>query len=203
MARYPTSVLRGSATDAFRTVLQMRTGAGQVRVLDPTYGEGISWGAPTLFDEAIEVVKSDIKMGQDIFTAVADRQEWHEAFDLIYYDPPWFIDCGTESGDPRAETYGGYGEQPLQRFIEAVHDLKMFLRPHGELIVKCSDQYHVPTRRLLLHHLDWCAELRAAEFDLADFYIYPYHRVSPTAYQVKDRPCAVVAHSYFVVGKLG
>lgn len=197
--KYALSCLDGSAADAFRAVLHMHLGGP--RVLDLTYGSGLSWGEPELLD-TYDVVRSDLQApyGQDVFTVVRDRPDWHGAFDLVYYDPPWFVDIGTRSHDPREAAYGGYGANDLERFIAVVPDLATLVRPGGKIIVKCGDQYHVPTRRLLLHHLRWC-ETIARGFTLVDFYVYRYHRVSPTAYQVKDRPCAIVAHSYFLVGE--
>lgn len=213
MAKYPTSCLDGSAAHAFGAVLGMHL-EGR-RVLDVTYGDGLSWGEGDMFDNTrvysprfgpidVDLTKSDIKppYAQDLFALVRTRPEWAGVFDLLYYDPPWFIDIEGNSDDPRAEAYGGYGQQTcsLDRYVDAVRDLAVHLRVGGKIVVKCSDQYHVPSRRLLLHHLQWCASVRCW-YDLVDFYVYRFHRVSPTAYQVKDRPCAVVSHSYFIVGQ--
>lgn len=201
MAKYPVSCLDGSASAAFLTVLQMHLDGEAV--LDLTYGDGLSWGDAGLFAPA-GLVRSDIKppFNQDLFTAAHDHPEWRGAFDLVYFDPPYFF--GVEaSTDPRAEQYGRYDHDgaALSRYMAFVPEIATFLRSGGKVIVKCGDQYHVPSRRLMLHHIEWCGWLTRA-FSLVDFYVYRYHRVSPTAYQVKDRPCAVVAHSYFIVGQL-
>lgn len=212
MAKYPVSCLDGTAADALRSVLSMHLDGS--RVLDLTYGEGLSWRDGDLLDTTrvhtvrglvdVELTRSDIKApyNQNIFTVLADRPEWIGAFDLVYYDPPWFVDIGDESVDPRAEAYGGYGEQAtsLDGYVMVASSFEQLLRPSGKLVVKCADQYHVPSRRLLLHHIEWCKTLTIT-YDLVDFFVYRFHRISPTAYQVKNRPCAVVAHSYFIVGQ--
>jgi len=200
--RYPSSLLTGSASDAFSEVLGMHLRGD--RVLDATYGTGLSWSGLRL---PIRRVCADIDpksahvVKQDLFTAVLDRQEWIRAFDVVFYDPPYYFGVDA-SDDPRQSDYGGYAvtEAQLLRYMHAQADLARFLRPGGKLILKCADQYHVPSRRLYLHHLDWCEHMRKA-LTIVDFYVYRYHRVSPTAWQVKDRPCAVIGHTYFVVGE--
>lgn len=191
----PLSCLEGTAADAFGKVLAFHLDGD--RVLDVTYGMGLSWRG---LQEPSGLVKSDrvALYGQDLFTACADRLDWREAFDLVYYDPPYFAGVVT-SDDPRAEAYGGY-DADLRRYMAATPSLAGFLRPGGKLILKCGDQFDVRDRRLHLYHLDWIAAMAPA-FEVVDFYVYRYHRVSPTAYQVKNRPCAVVMHSYFIVGQ--
>lgn len=203
LARYPLSCLDGTAPAAFATVLGMHRGGG--KVLDLTYGTGRSWGERP--DDGITLVKADISGGkdvvaQDLFAAVIDRPDWIGAFDVVYYDPPWFVDIGSSTKDPREAAYGGYSgnARSFDEYVTFVATLPSFLKPGGKAIVKCSDQFHVPTRRLLLLHVEWVRAVEAV-MDVVDFYVYRYHRVSPTAYQVKDRPCAVIAHSYFIVGQ--
>lgn len=197
--RYPRSVLTGSASKAFATVLRFHL-AGE-RVLDPTFGEGISWQIIDPLPAGL--VRSDLKEPwlQDVFRLREQRPEYEGAFDLVYFDPPYFTGVDG-SGDERREAYGGYAQATakLGSFVDFAPELAWCLRPGGKIVLKCGDQYHVPSRRLWLHHLRWCAALER-RFRIIDFYVYPFHHVSPTAYQVKDRPSAIVAHSYFIVGE--
>ena len=199
--KYPLSCLTGTASEAFGTVLDFHL-AGARKVLDPTYGDGLSWKG--LSADKYDLTRSDIREGQDAFTLSADRPDLLGAFDVVFYDPPYFIDVAN-SKDPRFAAYGGaYGQAAaaLEAYMEFVSEVPRFLVPNGKLILKCGDQYHVKTRRLLLHHLRWCEAIARSGLTLVDFYVYRYHRVSPTAYQVKARPSAVITHSYFVVGQL-
>ena len=196
--RYPRSVLTGTAAEAFGTVLRFHLDGEWV--LDPTFGDGISWQGLV---KPSRLVCSDIQepWRQDVFRLREQHPEYKGAFDLVYFDPPYFA-CVAASSDERAGAYGGYTQSyaDLSALIGFAPELAWCLRPGGKIILKCGDQYHVPTRQLWLHHLEWCRSLERA-FRLVDFYIYPFHHVSPTAYQVKDRPSAVVTHSYFVVGE--
>lgn len=196
---YPISCLDGTAAAAFRTVLGFHLEGD--RVLDPTHGDAISWkGAP--FPAGL--VASDIKTGTDLFMIVASHPEWRGWFDVVFYDPPYLLDVADdETDDKRADAYGGYAhnEMDLLRYMLFVRDARALLRVGGKLIVKCQDQYVVATRRLWLHHLNWCAKIQDAGLSLVDFYVYRYNRTSPTAFQVKERPCAVIAHTYFIVAE--
>lgn len=201
MARYPLSVLEGSAADAFGAVLRHHLPVGS-RVLDPTFGEGLSWGPALL--EQYTVQRTDLRppWEQDLFSLLHSHPEYEGAFDAVFYDPPYLIGAARTS-DPRTQTYGGYDgdEGGLQRFMEAIEDpLRRCLRPGGKIIVKCGDQYVPKLRRFRPWHFYWMQHILSAGLDLIDLYIYRYHRVSPTAFQVKDRPCAVIAHTYFLIG---
>lgn len=204
MARYPTSVLQGTAAQALATVLlhHLPQDKGPYKVLDPCYGKGHWWDARLSND--YHVHPSDIlpPWNQDVRRLFADRPDMVGAFDAVVYDPPYLVGTGN-TDDPREGDYGGYAhsEFDLLSYINALSGLVLMLKPNGVLIVKCQDQYVVPERKLHLWHADWLVELDACDVDVVDFYVYPYHRASPTAYQVKDRPCAVVGHSYLLVAR--
>jgi methylase of polypeptide subunit release factors len=209
MAKYPLSCLDGSASQAFLAVLQQHSpnyDTTQAAVLDLTYGTGISWNDAGMFGPC-SLVASDAEpklthvFKQDCFTAVQDRPEWREAFDVAFFDPPYFCDV-DQSDDPRQQAYGGYAVAPamLARYVAFAQQLPTFLKPGGKAIVKCGDQFHVKSRTLMLHHVDWIASLRQT-MQVVDFYVYRYHRGNPTAYQVKDRPCSVITHTYFIVAQ--
>jgi hypothetical protein len=40
---------------------------------------------------------------------------------------------------------------------------------------------------------------RLTNFRIVDAFIFTHHHMSPTAFQVKDRPCSVIMHTYFLV----
>ena len=74
-----------------------------------------------------------------------------------------------------------------------------WLKDNGKLIVKCADQYQTKERKFYPHHYTWIRRL--SNFKIIDFFIFTHHRMSPTAFQVKDRPCSVIMHTYFLVFK--
>lgn len=198
---YPLSVLEGSANDALGQIISFHVPQG-ASVLDPTAGDRIMWGRHLA--GFYNVTFHDKKEGQDLFSLLSDHPEYEQAFECIVYDPPYMVGV-KESRDPRQNTYGGYGhgEWSLRSFMAAIHDpLSHLLKDDGLLILKCADQF-VPDQRVLrLWHYDWMSALLSSGFEIADFYIYRYHRVSPTAFQVKNRPAAVVVHTYFIVARL-
>lgn len=212
MAKYPLSILDsisdGKMSDAFAKVLRMHMPAGS-NILDPTAGTHLLWksilfpGEPFAGDPEYNVTFTDINGGegneqQNLARAVYDRPQWLRTFDCVVYDPPYFI--GEHS--PREEQYGtyAYSEQDLLMYMSLVHTvIPQLLMPKGKVIVKCSDQYVVSERKFYPHHLGWASSM-LNEFSIADIMIYRHHRMSPTAFQVKDRPCSVVMHSYFLIG---
>lgn len=202
MAHYPVSVLDGSAAQAFGEVLTFHLPPAS-KILDPTFGQGHLWDARVMSD--YEVTKSDIlpSYNQDLFSLADDHPEYIEYFDGVIYDPPYLIDV-QRSNDPRSSDYGNYHhtEDDLRRFMTAVaNPLKYLIKPGGKIIVKCSDQYINITRKLHLWHVDWLLAMQRGGYTIVDLFIQRYHRVSPTAYQVKNRPSNIIAHSYLLVGQ--
>lgn len=200
MARYPSSVLDGTAADALSTVLSFHVPAGS-SVLDPCCGQSIWWDPRTL--SAYKVTRSDIlpPYELDLFHALSHHPDWERAYDCVVYDPPYLVDAVAHA-DPREAAYGGYNitEQDLADYMRAMHyPIRDLLKPGGKIIVKCQDQYMSKERCFKTRHLEWMLRLQLYKFDLIDFYVYRYHRASPTAYQVKDRPCSVICHSYMIV----
>ena len=70
------------------------------------------------------------------------------------------------------------------------------LKDDGKLIVKCADQYQTVERKFYAHHYEWIKRLD--NFNIIDLNIFIHHRLSPTAFQVKNRPCSVIMHTYFL-----
>jgi len=177
------------------------------RVLDPTCGKRYLWteflkwdltGSRGI-DRYGEVVFSDIRdYGQDIVVDIRDLH-FDYLFDGVVYDPPYFF--GYEgSDDPRRKDYGDYLQSydDLLWFMDVANKrFPGWLRDDGKLILKCADQYQTRERKFYPHHYTWIDRLD--NFSLIDLFIFVHHRLSPTAFQVKDRPCSVIMHTYFLV----
>ncbi len=120
-------------------------------------------------------------------------------FDGIIYDPPYFFGY-SGSSDPRREDYGDYVQtyQKLLEFMNVANSsFPKLLKENGKLIVKCADQYQTKERKFYPHHHTWINRL--TNFEIIDLLIFIHHRMSPTAFQVKNRPCSVIMHTYFLV----
>jgi DNA modification methylase len=147
------------------------------------------------------VVFSDVKSyGQEIVSDVKSLS-FDFQFDGIVYDPPYFFGY-TGSNDPRREDYGDYVQtyEELLEFIDIANTkFPRWLKDSGKLIVKCADQYQTKERKFYPHHYTWIGRL--SSFENIDLFVFIHHRMSPTAFQVKDRPCSVIMHTYFLVFK--
>lgn len=219
MAKYPISITDsihdGKMAAAFWELLKLHVPSGS-KILDPTAGGKLLWaGVPDDqfelgFEPQYEITFSDINYSgeeygnyqQNLGRAPTDRPEWVGAFDCVVYDPPYLIgENGTNDG--RESQYGSYAfsEEDLKMYMSWVPSvIHKLLKPGGKLILKCSDQYVVPERKFYLHHYEWLRRMTLA-FKIIDVMIYRHHRMSPTAFQVKNRPCGIVMHSYYLVGE--
>ena len=176
-------------------------------LLDPTCGKKHLWVEfynPNLFnktkiEEYGKVVFSDIQdHGQEIVSNISDLSFDYQ-FDGIIYDPPYFFGY-SGSKDPRRGDYGDYIQtyEDLLWFMDIANtNFPTMLKDDGKLIVKCADQYQTIERKFYPHHITWVNKL--SNFELIDQYVFIHHRMSPTAFQVKDRPCSVIMHTYFLV----
>ena len=148
-----------------------------------------------------DVIFSDvIDYGYNIVSSV-DALNFDYQFDGIIYDPPYFFGY-KGSDDPRREDYGDYIQSydDLLWFMDVANEkFPSLLKPDGKLIVKCADQYQTKERKFYAHHNTWINRL--TNFEIIDLNIFIHHRISPTAFQVKDRPCSVIMHTYFLVFK--
>lgn len=179
----------------------------QVRILDPTCGKRHLWvnflqpslRGNTRLEEYGNVVFSDIKdFGYNIVSSVEDLQ-FEEPFNAIVYDPPYFFGY-EDSDDPRREDYGDYTQtyEDLIWYMDKANEkFPELLREKGKIILKCADQYQTNERKFYSHHNTWISRLK--NFEITDVLIFTHHRISPTAFQVKDRPCSVIMHTYFLV----
>jgi hypothetical protein len=176
-------------------------------ILDPTCGKKHLWEEYFKQDLSGEraikkygkVVFSDVRdYGQEIVSDVRDLNFDYQ-FDCIIYDPPYFFGY-EDSNDPRKQDYGDYAQnlEDLIAFMK-IANIKLFglLKDDGKLIVKCADQYNTKQRMFYPHHYTWINNL--SNFMVTDLFIFIHHRMSPTAFQVKERPCSVIMHTYFLV----
>jgi len=209
MARYPLSHNAGkNHGEYFSEILTFHIPPSKdKRILDPTCGKRHLWteylkttlSGERKLDEYDEVVFSDIiDYGYNQVVNIADLA-FDETFDGIIYDPPYFFGYAG-SNDPRREDYGGY-LQPYEKLIWfmdiANEKFPTLLSKDGKLILKCADQYQTKERKFYPHHITWVNRL--SNFKLIDQFVFVHHRMSPTAFQVKDRPCSVIMHTYFLV----
>jgi hypothetical protein len=209
MARYPISH-NGSKRlgEYFKEILEFHMPPSNVtRILDPTCGKKHLWTdfyTPTLkgdipLNNYGEVFFSDIMdYGQDV---VLDLKDLHfdEPFNCIVYDPPYFFGY-KGSTDPRRKDYGDYIQEynDLIWFMDFANEkFPNWLTDDGKLILKCADQYQTKERKFYPHHYTWINKL--TNFNIIDLMIFTHHRISPTAFQVKERPCSVIMHTYFLV----
>jgi hypothetical protein len=212
MARYPISHNGGKQLgDYFEEILDFHVPASEnIRILDPTCGNRYLWVnyfqtnlyGRRKIDEYGEVVFSDIKdFGYNIISSVADL-DIEDPFNAIIYDPPYFF--GYEgSDDPRREDYGDYLQSydALVWFMDVANEnFPEWLTDDGKVILKCADQYQTKERKFYSHQNTWINKLD--NFEITDTLIFTHHRISPTAFQVKNRPCSVIMHTYFLVFKI-
>jgi len=212
MTKYPISHNGGKTLGKyFSEILTFHIQPSKDKViLDPTCGKKHLWVEflkPNLYgktklEEYGRVVFSDIvDYGQEIVSHIKDL-EFDIKFDCIVYDPPYFFGY-TGSKDPRREDYGDYTQtyEDLIWFMDfANRKFPEWLKRDGKLIVKCADQYQTKERKFYPHHYTWIKRL--TNFHIIDCSIFIHHRMSPTAFQVKNRPCSVIMHTYFLVFKV-
>lgn len=211
MAKYPLSHNAGkSLGEYFFDILTFHIPPTKDMVLlDPTCGKKHLWVefnnynllGKTNLEEYGKVVFSDIKdCGQEVVSDIANLNFDYE-FDGIIYDPPYFFGY-SGSTDPRREDYGDYLQtyEEFQWFMDIANKkFPTMLKKDGKLILKCADQYQTNERKFYPHHITWVNKL--TNFVLIDQFVFVHHRMSPTAFQVKDRPCSVIMHTYFLVFK--
>ena len=175
-------------------------------ILDPTCGKKRLWsememkdvhGISTL-DRYNKVIFSDlVDYGQELVSNIDDLS-FDTKFDGIIYDPPYFFGY-KGSSDPRRKDYGDYMQTygNLLGFMDVANTrFPEWLKDDGKLIVKCADQYQTKERKFYAHHNTWINRLE--NFEITDLNIFIHHRMSPTAFQVKNRPCSVIMHTFFL-----
>lgn len=138
----------------------------------------------------------------DDITTFLNTAEWVEnkgVSDAIFFDPPYVF--GSPRGDDvRREDYGGYTYtfEEVQNFIKTANEqFPKFLREEGLLFLKYTDVFSLYTRQFYLCANLWSQILQ--NFKPIDHYIIQHHHISPTAWQVKERPCGIVNYTYLTV----
>jgi len=211
MAKYPISHNAGKKLgEFFHNLLVFHIPPSKdKKILDPTCGKKHLWTefyipdiyGHTKLEKYGKVVFADIvDYGQEIVSNIK-KLRVSETFDGIIFDPPYFFGY-SGSKDPRRKDYGGYAQsyKDLLWFMNfANRKFPNWLTDDGKLIVKCSDQYQTKERKFYPHHYTWIKKL--TKFNLVDLLIFIHHRMSPTAFQVKNRPCSVIMHTFFLVFK--
>jgi hypothetical protein len=211
MAKYPLSHNGGKKLgEYFYDILKFHIPPSENKViLDPTCGKKYLWTEyykPDLegklkINEYGKVVFSDkIDYGQEIVSDIKDLKI-DTLFDGIIFDPPYFFGY-KGSTDPRRQDYGDYLQNydDLLWFMDFGNEkFPNWLKDNGKLILKCADQYQTKERKFYPHHITWVNKL--SNFKIIDTLVFVHHRLSPTAFQVKNRPCSVIMHTYFLVFK--
>ena len=209
MVKYPLSHNRGKELgEYFYEILTFHIPPSKDKtILDPTCGKKHLWVEffkPDLngnikLEKYGRIVFSDIvNYGQEIVSNIKDLN-FDIQFDGIVYDPPYFFGY-ADSKDPRREDYGDYIQtyDDLLWFMDIANEkFPLWLKDDGKLIVKCADQFQTEERKFYPHHYTWIHKL--TNFNIIDLFIFIHHRLSPTAFQVKKRPCSVIMHTYFLV----
>mgnify|MGYP001612549367 FL=1 len=185
---------------AFREVLDFHLSDG-AKILDPTPGKGYSWqqyrqdceeNAYILFPRKQYSIHQD----ESFFTTSTPLQS---KYDAVYFDPPYFFGLGQTS-DPREKDYGNYNhekENLCKLLIVANIRFPQVLQKTGKLFFKYSDFFSVKDRCFHFCIPLWIPILN--NFKVVDHYIIPHHRLTPTAWQVKNRPCGIVNYTYLSV----
>ena len=191
-------------SQALQMILEFHLFPG-AEIIDPTPGEKHSWKyylaeiKKSSFFPPMKFNISFIKDNIALFTETKKHIKEKGAADAIFYDPPYIF--GTKTGtDIRREDYGEYDHsfQDIKDFlIKANQVFPKFLKESGLVFLKYTDVFSLQDRRFY-----FCAALWPplfSNFEVVDHYIIPHHHVSPTAWQVKNRPCGIVNYTYLTV----
>lgn len=173
-------------------------------IIDPTPGEKHSWWYYLShhkggFFPAMKFCPVFIDDDIITFEKAAQYVAEHGPVDALFFDPP-YIFGHKQSRDVRREDYGDYhySFEEVKDFIASANEkFPALLKPSGLLFFKYTDVFCLDERKFYFCALHWPQEL--SNFKVADHYIIPHHHISPTAWQVKDRPCGIVNYTYLSV----
>lgn len=176
-------------------------------IIDPTPGNKHSW---KFYLTELELdnhqffspKKFDIQFIPDDITTFQKTKEYIEEngpADAVYYDPPYlFGSSGTK--DYRTKDYGGYHYtfDEVKNFVAIANEMiPGFLKDTGLLFFKYTDVFSLAERKYYPCFVLWPNVM--TNFEVVDHYIIQHHHISPTAWQVKDRPCGIVNYTYLTV----
>ena len=174
-------------------------------IIDPTPGNKHSWRFYlTELDkhQFFSPKKFDIQFIPDDITTFQKTKEYVEEngpADAVYYDPPYLFGAsGTK--DYRTKDYGAYHYtfDEVKNFVAIANEMiPGFLKDTGLLFFKYTDVFSLAERKYYPCFVLWPNVM--TNFEVVDHYIIQHHHVSPTAWQVKDRPCGIVNYTYLTV----
>jgi len=201
--KIPTSLLNMPFSKAFNWILDFHLNNDDY-IWDCTCGEKKSWESYNrrlsqkgfFEDPKYNILFSDILDGKDIL-----KSSYVAEFDACYFDPPYI--WGLEkSKDKRQEIYGGYtaSKESLQFLIrDSFHIIKKSVKNEGKIFFKYTDIFDLSCRKFYFGVELW--NLFDLDLEIIDHFIIQHHHISPTAYQVKNRPCSIGNFSYLTVFK--
>jgi hypothetical protein len=178
-------------------------------IIDPTPGEKHSWQyylTESRRSSFFPPMKFHIRFIKDNIMDFALTQENVRKFgtvDAIFFDPP-YIFGNAQGSDERKEDYGEYhyGFSEVEEFIRKANEiLPDCLKEKGLLLLKYTDVFSLKERKFYFCPPLWSQAL--SKFKAIDHYIIQHHHISPTAWQVKDRPCGIVNYTYLTVFRKG
>ena len=195
---------------ALQMILEFHLFEGAV-IIDPTPGNKHSWRFYlTELDKRqfFPPKKFDIQFIPDDITTFQKTKEYVEEngpADAVYYDPPYMFGVSRTkdySGMKgcRAKDYGGYHYtfDEVKNFVAIANEMiPGFLKDTGLLFFKYTDVFSLAERKYYPCFVLWPNAM--TNFKVVDHYIIQHHHISPTAWQVKDRPCGIVNYTYLTV----
>lgn len=176
-------------------------------IIDPTPGEKHSWSYYLKEHDKkgfFPIMKlNPVFIEDDIATFHKTAQYVNQTtrVDAIFFDPPYIFGHG-QSKDARRQDYGDYHYtfDDIKGFIITANNVfPEFLKEAGMLFFKYTDVFCLDERKFYFCALHWNREL--SNFTVLDHYIIAHHHVSPTAWQVKNRPCGIVNYTYLTILK--
>jgi len=187
----------------FKMVLDFHLQEGAT-ILDTTPGMRYSWKK---YEQNIKY--NDIQFFKEkeynisyLYTPIEKLFDLPMIFDALFFDPPYIFGTKGKTTDPREEDYGAYQHDfnKIREIFETANTVfPSILKPDGKLFVKYSDVFSLTDHSFYLCCSIWPNIL--SNFHVIDHYIIQHHHISPTAWQVKDRPCSILNYTYLTVFK--
>jgi len=195
----PQSISNAEVSYRLKEIIQFHC-PENANILDPTCGKQWLWQSFDLNN--YNVTMSDAGDFDQEFVCKFEDLKFDKEFDAIVFDPPYISDFNRDSDNPRGEDYAvsNYSLNEVEYFVKKANEVfPKFLKEDGKVIFKCSDVYNTKSKKFMPLHVRWIELMN--NFELIDIMIHRVKSVSPTAYQVKNRPCSIVQHTYFLIFK--
>lgn len=188
MIKYPVAVRDRKLQVFMQELVDLHVRSGD-RILDPTPGEGLQWKGVQVPEVGAWFLNG--KRLQEIELAA-------ESVNVVFFDPPYL--SVVSEFDGRSHTYGGY-RHPLGQIRRLVSEsarlFSKWVKVDGKVIFKCSDQYSRGRYSALT--AEWVNTFELYQFRVIDHQYMIHHHISPTAWQILDRNCAVINCTQFLV----